>query len=309
MNFLRKWIRILLGFSARETSGFLILLPLITLIVFSEPVYRLIIVHRDEDFSSDRKKLDSLVAIWDTDLKSESKSSDSLQVGKKSAIRRTPTRFNPNTTSVQQLINLGFPEILAKRTASYRQKGGQFRFKTDLLKIYGIDSPFYKSIAGYILLPDKVSNDEKKQQLKQAVQSQKPRFVSFDLNHADTIELKSVYGIGTKLAGRIIKFRNALGGFVRMDQLHEVFGLDSAVCQRLKESSMIDENFSPTKIDLNTANERALSHPYLNRNLAKAIVAWRFQHGKFTNINQIRDLHLLSEDAINKLLPYLKVDE
>src|SRR5687768_2779976 len=116
MNFLRKWIRNLLGFSGRETNGFIILLPLIIIIVSIEPVYRTWISSRTEDYEDERKKLDSLVASW------EVPSVDTVKAGAPSRTRKQERfQFNPNTASIEELKQLGFPDFLAKRVVSYRQ--------------------------------------------------------------------------------------------------------------------------------------------------------------------------------------------
>ena len=81
----------------------------------------------------------------------------------------------------------------------------------------------------------------------------------FDLNNADTSQLKKIYGIGDKLSMRILKYRDVLGGFVGMDQLKEVYGLDSLVINRLIENSTIQNEFQPKKININTASEKQLS--------------------------------------------------
>jgi len=183
-----------------------------------------------------------------------------------------------------------------------------FRIKSDLLKIYGMDSSFYLQLFPYIQLPENIQARfaEEKLSLK------KPKSVlePFDLNTADTTQLKSVYGIGTILAVRILKFRDGLGGFVKREQLNEVYGLDSAVTDKLFEVSFIAEGFEPRKINMNTATEKEFSsHPYIKKFMANAIVAYRFQHGNFSSVEDIRKLDRLRDDDINRILPYLKVDQ
>ena len=131
----------------------------------------------------------------------------------------------------------------------------------------------------------------------------------FDLNNADTSQLKKIYGIGDKLSMRILKYRDVLGGFVDMDQLKEVYGLDSLVIDRLIENSTIQNEFQPKKININTASEKQLStHPYLSK-VAKAIVSYRFQHGDFKAVEDIRNVSSLNEKTVQRIIPYLKVND
>ena len=305
MNFIRKWIRVLLGFSGRETNGFIILLPLILIIISIEPIYRTWVSNQKIDYSSDRKKLDSLIALWEVDAKD---TVDSKPIAE--AYKIEFFTFNPNTATVDELRRLGFPEFLAKRVVSYRQKGGKFNTHADLRRIYGMDSLLYNSVKNYVSIPLHRNEQLAKQPEKPAVQSSKPLLGRFNINEADTATLKSVYGIGTKLADRIVKFRSGLGGFVSLNQLSEIYGLDSVVVNRVKKRAFIHEDFKPKKINMNTATEFEMSaHPYISKSTAKAIVAWRFQHGAFKTVEDIKNLNMLKSEDIVKIIPYLKVEE
>jgi competence protein ComEA len=295
MQMLRKWIRNLLGFSGREVNGFLILLPLMLVAIWGMPLYHLWISDRTDDFSRETIMLDSLMAFWDSRPDS----------GKAEIVKLFP--FNPNTATEETLQKLGFKKNLSKRITNYRQKGGQFRIKSDLLKIYGLDSTLYAHVYAYIQLPEKI---EPKVEDRKSLPRHKDLPVSFDLNSADTAQLKSVHGIGPSLASRIIRFRDGLGGFVKREQLNEVYGLDSTVVNKLLAVSFIDEDFVPKKIDMNKASEKELSaHPYIKKTVANAIVAYRFQHGEFKTVEDLQKLTVLKPADIDKILPYLMVGQ
>lgn len=298
METIRKWIRNTFGFSGRETNGFIILLPLMVIIVLTQPAYRWWISNRSEDFSQERKHLDSLILVLPqtAGMSENTKKQASLFF------------FNPNKASVADLQKLGFAENLSTRIASYRQKGGVFRVKSDLLKIYGIDSTLYHQLYPYIQLPER--NEKEDSGVKPQISQHKAILPSFDLNVADTAQLMSVYGIGPALAARIIKFRNALGGFIKPEQLTEVYGLDTTVVHRLFQKSFIHENFLPRKININTADEKELSaHPYIRKPLAKAMVAYRFQHGDYREVNDFRKLTLIKPADADRLIPYLRTSD
>jgi competence protein ComEA len=302
MNAIRKWIRNLFGFSGREVNGFLILLPLTVLAVMAQPLYTLWLSSRPDDFSRDEQRLDSLMTLWDGPAIADSADQQKLIL----------FEFDPNKASVETFAQLGFSKNLSTRIANYRQKGGVFRVKRDLLKIYGLDSSLYAHIHAYILLPE--TTEKKFSAYKFPVHKREDRkessVIYFDLNTADTMQLKSVYGIGPALALRIIRFREGLGGFTRRSQVAEVYGLDSATVNKLFESAFIAENFVPRKINLNQSNEKQLSsHPYITRSMASAIVAFRFQHGAFKQVEDLRKLTHLKSADIDKILPYLTVNE
>lgn len=301
---LRKWLRNAFGFSGNEINGFLILVPLMVILVCSEPVCRLWLSRQTRSNPDDIRMLDSLILSWNH---------------RKNEYRKDSVfRFNPNTAAAGDLEHLGFPRSLANRIVAYRNKGGVFRVRADLLKIYGLDSALYHRLYDSIRLPiatvvaaDASYSTFKKRATpwKKPTQRKRPQ-QAFDINTADTTQLKSIYGIGPVLAGRIVKFRAALGGFVRPEQLFEVYGLDSAVAQRLINVSFVDPAFVPETIDLNTAGEKELAgHPYIRYRMASMLVNYRLQHGDFRQAADIKSLAAIKPDEVEKLLPYLRVED
>lgn len=299
---IRYWIRDVFGFPRSQVNGFLVLAALLAVLVVSEPLWHWWISNRARDARDDKAMLDSMVALWktiDTTTKTPIPSPQEL------------SKFNPNDATEDQLVSLGFSRPLAGRIIRYREKGGEFRTKSDLLKIYGVDSAFYRDIRAYITLPEIAHKSSKfvtRYPGKTKAEIPQSR-AAYDLNKADTSALKAIKGIGEKLSLRIVKYRDILGGFTSMDQLKEVYGLDSMVIRRLVEASFIDEKFLPSRLDINRATEKELSaHPYIKK-MAKVIVSYRFQHGDFKTVEDIRTVINLEEKDFRKVAPYLLVTE
>lgn len=297
MNRLKAWVRAFFSLSRRETRGFLILLPLMILSVFITPAYHWWKSGQPRDFTKENLKLDSLLANWQWKEKS-----DSIR------IEKTLFEFNPNTATKDQLIELGFSVSLANRIDNYRAKNGKFIIKSDLKKIYGMDSNVYAQVYRYIDLPSQklIITKDKNVLPEKSLSVTKEKF---DLNLADTAQLIRIYGIGSKLSQRIIKYRNSLGGFISMNQLKEVYGLDSVVVKELNKKVFIDDEFQPVALSINTVSEKELAaHPYIKYNLAKAITTYRFQHGNFTSLEEIKKIALVDEAFYTRIKPYLTVN-
>jgi len=301
MTRIRSWLRVVLGFSRTESNGFIILLPLLIIFVSAEPFTRWVVSNREDDFSKESASLDSLSKLW---VASESVHTNAA-AGIVNNEKNLTFAFDPNTATEKELKSLGFPDRIRTGLIHYRERGGKLRVKSDLMKIYGMDSSLYARLSPFIQLPGKhetksyVTSESSKKELK----------VEFDLNTADTTQLKSIYGIGSKLSARIVKYRNRLGGFVHINQLHEVYGLDTVVIHELLKLAYLDEHFQPNRININqlTGNELNI-HPYLDKKLAKALATYRFQHGDFKQVEDIRSLHFITKEAADKIIPYLKVD-
>lgn len=297
INRLRSWTRAFFGISTREANGLLVLLPLLLISVFVIPAYHQWQSKQPVDFTTQQLKLDSLLAHWPAQ-KDTTKKMDA----------RFP--FNPNTASLSDFDSLGFPEFLAQRIQNYRIKNGKFKIKSDLLRIYGMDSAFYNSIEPFIQLPEQIDPNSKYQKTEPPVLAKKePMPERFDINAADSTQLTKIYGIGAKLSARIINYRNKLGGFVSIDQIREVYGLDTIVVKRIQEKYFVDASYQPRKIILNQATEKELSnHPYIKYALAKAITTYRFQHGNFTSVEDMKKIALVDEAFYNKIVPYLSLN-
>ncbi len=297
MGKIKSWVRIFFGFSRTETNGFLILLPLMVVILFSEPLYRWYYSSRPEDFSVDAKALDSLMARLHWKIK------DTVAVGQASldSIRFSP--FDPNTATEKEFKQVGLSDFLTKRILRYREKGGRFRRKEDVLNIYGMDSSWYNQAQAWMVVAYKAKSPTRTK-LKDTL-----RIVQ-DINQADSLQLLKIYGVGPVLSKRILTFRDRLGGFVSLDQLKEVYGLDTTVIKVLRKKFKVMEGFVPRQIHLNTATLEDLTrHPYIRRKEAQSILSYRMQHGEFTAIDQLVDIKLLTAEWINRATPYLTLDK
>ncbi len=303
VNGFKKTIRNFFGTTRAQTNGFVGLLFVIVIALFSQPLTRWWVSTRPQDFSKDAALLDSLTRNWKA-----SEENEKIEVQEEVAIAYFD--FDPNTASQDQLKSLGFSEKLASRIINYRTKGGKFRIKSDMMKLYGMDSTLYGNITPYIKLPDQFTKHEfEKKEFADRTKPPKEKRQKFNLNEADTIQLEKVYGIGPALAKRIVKYRDKLGGFVSQDQLKEVFGLDTVVVRKIAEASYLSDTPTVKKINLNTADEKMLAaHPYFGRKIASAIVTYRFQHGNFKSVDDLSRIPLIDKNNLGKLFPYVTVD-
>ncbi len=212
--------------------------------------------------------------------------------------------FDPNTAGMKELLALGFKPFLAKRLLKFRESGAVFRKPEDLYGLYGIDSGFVRSLMPYIRI-DKIGNAVK---LHQKTGEQKLVKSLTELNSADTVQLIALPGIGSKLAKRIILFREKLGGFYSVDQLKEVYGLNPEFLISIKKAVYVDVNLL-RKIDINSDAKHVIaSHPYIGYKNAEVIINYRKQHGPFKNPDELSKTLLFSDEVLLKLKNYIKCD-
>ena len=294
---IRRWIHNYFGFSRREANGLIVLMVLTAILLLLPVITDLFIPKKEMAMIYEEEiVLDSLVAEIE-----QTKPASSLN---KPTI--TYFKFNPNHASAEDLEQLGLPAWLAQRIVNYREAGGSFTVKKDLLKIYGFDERAYNKLAEYIDLPEEIEVPPAVEvDAREAITDRSPQ-IRFDINTADTAMLKQIYGIGPTLSERIVRFREALGGFVEPQQLGEVYGLKADALDNLLRSVFIAEGYEPKKINVNFSDPKALaSHPYISFELARHLVDYRSLHGPYADYQALIDAGALPDSVSQRLQLYL----
>ena len=126
-----------------------------------------------------------------------------------------------------------------------------------------------------------------------------------DLNRADSVQLLPLPGIGSVFAGRIIKYRTLLGGYARVDQLLEVYGIKEETLDLLKDKIYTDTS-AIRKINLDSASfKELLRHPYLEYEDVKALVEYRDFKGNIQRASELQENFILADTVLQRFLPYL----
>lgn len=121
------------------------------------------------------------------------------------------------------------------------------------------------------------------------------------LNTADTTALKTVPGIGSYFARKVVEYGERLGGYVSVDQLDEIenFPLEA-------KRYLVVENPSPRKLNVNRLSLNDLKrHPYLNFYQARDITDYRRLHGPLRSLDDLRLSKDFPQEAIDRLRPYV----
>ena len=223
--------------------------------------------------------------------------------------------FNPQTVSKEEFVALGLDEKLADRIINYRNKGGQFRKKEDLQKMYGLKPEQYLQLEPYIVLtpiaaPQYANKTDANGTLPNTyVNTNKPyapKIVNIDVNLGAQEDWEKLRGIGPSFATRIIKYRDNLGGFANVEQLKEVYGLQDSTFQKIKPSLQISPILR--KLHVNNVAVNELRHPYIRYTDAKLIINYREQHGAFKSAEDLKKVIGVPATTVDKMIPYLAFD-
>lgn len=214
--------------------------------------------------------------------------------------------FDPNTIGQQEWEALGLSEKQAMAILKYLAKGGKFRKKEDLKKMYTIRPELYQDLAPYVRIATVQENIENNESFHKSNTSfSRPSIRIVALNTADSTALDALKGIGPAFARRILNYRNRLGGFYKKEQLLEVYGLDSSKYEEIKTQVEVDPA-QIKKINVNAAGtEDFKNHPYLRYKQINALIQYRKQHGNYSNIADLTKVAILNAETIDRLAPYL----
>ena len=149
--------------------------------------------------------------------------------------------FDVNLASMEDWVKLnGIGKVLGHRIIKYRAAIGGFKMVEDLYKVYGIDSSIF--VQNNLVL---ITSDYTQTKTKDNFHTFRPTFkrqqrAKILMNAADTINWKSLPGIGTVLSKRIVKYRSIKGGFRSKEEIRQVYGIDSNLYKRIAEYLVLD---------------------------------------------------------------------
>lgn len=218
--------------------------------------------------------------------------------------------FDPNTLDAGGWSKLGIRQRTIEGIGKYLSKGGRFRDAESLRKIWGLSDEEKERLIPYVRIAGGENAEksysgsyqpyEKKGYEKKAVQI-------VDINAGDSAAFVNLPGIGRGFAGRILKFRNRLGGFYKVEQIGETFGLPDSVFKKIVPYLKVSGD-NIHKINLNTAtNDELKAHPYIRWQLAKVITEYRKQHGDFKSLEDLKKIMIIDEATYEKNSPYLSL--
>jgi DNA uptake protein ComE-like DNA-binding protein len=212
--------------------------------------------------------------------------------------------FNPNFISDFKGYQLGMSPKEIDKLHSYREQGYYVNSLQDFQKVTGVSDSLIHDIAPYFEFPD--WKKKERERSKKKVDTELP-IDKKDLNTAQLEDLKTIQGIGDKLASRIINYRTKLQGFTYIDQLNEVWYLEEAVVLRLLNYFEIKSPPAINRVNINEASfKEVLSLPYIDYELTKMIFNYKREVAEIQSIEDLKKIDGFPLDKFNRIALYLR---
>ena len=299
MDSLRKWFT----FSKGERVAIITILAAILILILAclfRPSHKSL-------SDASLHNLDSLLALRQAAIEAQQQK----QVEQpQEVIELHPFPFNPNTLTEEEWKQMGLTDRQIRNIMNYKAKGGKFYSKNDLGKLYTISEEDFAQLEPFIVLPEvsRAASSKSTSKKQEELTGEEPKPVKkaipiVDLNMVDSTTLVELPQIGGYMASRIIEFREKLGGFVNMEQLRDVKGMDSTRFATIQPYIIIGE-VEIQKVDVNRADFKTLvHHPYLNYEQVKRIFNQREKRGMIKSWAQLETL-LKEEGEVNPFLEF-----
>ena len=251
-------------FTATQRAGIFLLL---LIIIGIQIAYFLWDVKFEEDKSMEKQQWLSLQSQIDT-MKVE-----------KANYKPTIYPFNPNFITDFKGYKLGMSTAEIDRLLEFRKKNLYVNSAEEFQELTKVSDSLLATMSPYFKFPDWVKNKKQSKPFENypnQAYAKKEKIQIIDINLASQEDLIKVYGIGPGLSERILKQKEALGGFISMDQMNDVWGLSPEVIEKLNEQFKVGVIPTVKKVKINDASAKELQlFPYFRYPLNKEIVTYR----------------------------------
>jgi len=216
--------------------------------------------------------------------------------------------FNPNYLTDFKAYKLGLSVEEIDKLLDYRKTGKFVNSAKEFQNITDVNDSLLQIISPYFKFPEWVKTKQKNST------TIKPNTHNYnlskpstkDLNLVTLSDLKTINGIGDKLAKRIISYRELLKGFSFNEQLYEVYYLDKAVADKVLKQFMVFEKPKIQKIDINEATFKDILHlPYIDYDLTKKICNYRDEIGVYTTLEDLKKIDSFPLEKFDRIALYL----
>ncbi len=224
--------------------------------------------------------------------------------------------FNPNAATEEQFLQLGLTDKQYRIINNYRVKGGVFRTKDDLGKMYGLSPVQFAFLRPFIQLPEQRKQKAPNWETKEKTKKKEFEPFTFDPNQASQEDFQRL-GFSEKQAKIILKYRNKSSGFKTKEDFKKVFVVSDKHFQKLEPYIRITKALEAIKakkkvlsVELNSATEEELVKiKGVGAYYADHIIRYRNRLGGFVSTEQLHEIQKFRPGSVEKFIDQVKADK
>ncbi len=214
--------------------------------------------------------------------------------------------FNPNYISDFKAYKLGLSVEETDRLFNFREKGRFINSATEFQQVTGVSDSLLSSISPLFKFPEWLSKNKKKTKPNEA---KRQALKIKDLNQVSQEELTIIKGVDSKLARRILSYKNLLKAYSLNEQLYEVYYLDRSTADRILQYYHVIDTPDIAKLDINSASfKQLLAIPYIDYELTKKIVNYRDENLFFQDLEELKKIDSFPLDRFHRIALYLTAE-
>lgn len=217
--------------------------------------------------------------------------------------------FNPNFITDYKGYKLGLSVAEIDRLHAFRSQNKYVNSAKHFQIVTQVSDELLNKLSPHFKFPDWVTNKSANYENKyhKFLPKEKAAIIQKDINTASREDLIAVYGIGEKLADKILFEKERFGEFVSIDQMEFIWGISPDAIADLQKRFFVKNTSSLRKIAINDLSIKELAtFPYFNYGLAKEIVIYRTMNNGIKHIDDLTKIKGMPNEKLKIIALYLE---